>query len=490
MRLSLSMVVASLADTSSTVVQFESLTPDGPMPYPFFDLSTKNIRRAVVLVWKAHRVIHQPHCVVLAYDPDGDPTHPFVVWCGDGFLEDKPDCHGRDRDLIDMVQRQGGDVDAVTIAVRQLAKRVRTIAAAEPFCGCKFWRAKSCHHVEGLWQAVRESGITSRVLVDQLAGAFHRFFGRGDRVGRVLRSPQHILTTTAFRRPVLLLGPRGAGKTSLARDFARTVNAVYIEAGGHEGVESVDLFGSPVIGPLGRWVWKDGPLSEAFRRAERGERVVLCIDELLRIPVRHQSALLTALSPDHPSGDHGLPTYRLRTGRMVDAADDVGVEETLRAPCNGLAIVATSNIGADYHVSDLDPAIAGRFKLVEMTTTRDALDVALRTTARIRGLPEAAARALLAFFDEATAHYAPDSRDVLRLRILPCVRTLTAVLHLADTVTDIPLLLREEFPQWTTRDLSGDLNASELSLLDMLATKAVDHLAVDPPVPQPRATAA
>ncbi len=68
------------------------------------------------------------------------------------------------------------------------------------------------------------------------------------------------------RTPVLFKGPPGSGKTFESRLFAREAGFdSFIELGGHRGLESFDLQGQTLLEPNGGTIWKDGPVTEAFR---------------------------------------------------------------------------------------------------------------------------------------------------------------------------------------------------------------------------------
>src|SRR5690606_16842868 len=106
---------------------------------------------------------------------------------------------------------------------------------------------------------------------------------KSDRPKSVSTGTDYNLEELAFRVPILYEGDRGAGKTFEARNFARINRLPVVECAGHEGVEAIDMLGHFVPYGQGMLVWKDGPLSEAFRRAHKGQ-VVFIMDELLRIP--------------------------------------------------------------------------------------------------------------------------------------------------------------------------------------------------------------
>lgn len=170
----------------------------------------------------------------------------------------------------------------------------------------------------------------------------------------------------AFRKHVMLLGPRGLGKTFTVSKYLQE-NSIPTEfIAGHTGLESIDLLGYYIKAPDGSLIWMDGPLTAAFRTAEKGQSAFF-IDEVLRIPARELNILIGALTPD--SSGH----YQLRTNRIVETNDGIGKSETIRVPVANLWAIATTNIGSDYDTEDMDLALSDRFRMYEMSHSTDAI---------------------------------------------------------------------------------------------------------------------
>lgn len=170
----------------------------------------------------------------------------------------------------------------------------------------------------------------------------------------------------AFRKHVMLLGPRGLGKTYLVSKYLEAEKIPTEFIAGHAGIESIDLLGYYIKAPDGSLVWMDGPLTAAFRTAVT-EKSAFFIDEVLRIPERELNILVGALTPD--STGH----YQLRTNRIIDTKDGLGKSEILRVPVQNLWAVATTNIGADYNTEDIDLALSDRFRMYEMQHSIDTV---------------------------------------------------------------------------------------------------------------------
>jgi MoxR-like ATPase len=129
----------------------------------------------------------------------------------------------------------------------------------------------------------------------------------------------------ALRRskPLLLGGPRGAGKTAIAEDLAGACNLPLYSVPGHEGIEAIDMVGSwdraeqdltvrqaveagMVLAEARRQKWhsdfyESGEVLDAYKEAARAAACgdpapVLLLDEVEKIPLRLQHTLLQPLA--------------------------------------------------------------------------------------------------------------------------------------------------------------------------------------------------
>ena len=278
----------------------------------------------------------------------------------------------------------------------------------------------------------------------------------------------------AFKVPLLFEGDRGSGKTYDVREFARAGKHPYVEIAGHESVEAIDFLGHHMQSPMGM-VWKDGHLSRAFRQAAGGQKVALLIDEMLRIPQRHLSVLLSALSPD--STGH----YRLQTGRMVDVVDGVGVEEEILCPSSNLAIFATTNVGPEFAIDDLDPAVAERFIIVRKDTEKATLEAILRSCCAKRSFSSSCALRLSELFERTKRMV-----DTGTLNRHATTRTLARAIEHASDEHDVKAVLKDQILLWVDRDSAGRPVENQAKQLE----RAIDELFPDArPAPAPSSRA-
>jgi MoxR-like ATPase len=414
--------------------------------YPLFDFTSKSATLATLAYARCHRDADTggsgaPHTVCLAYSENYEGVKGFSIWCGDSFLEagiDEPAAKAR-------VQAMLKTLPAGTPAATKLELRAETsglFGSMPKSGGCSFW---------GDWKRSRSLCVHTSAFIKKVLEDPRIFDSLESRYAEITCKEKKTyssggiasLARLAFKVPVLFEGDRGSGKTKEVRDFSRMNGFFFVEQGGHEGIEAPDLLGHVTPLPQGGYVWKDGPVTEAFRKA-KSSKVVLLLDELLRIPQRELSLLLTALSPDNG-------VYRLRTGRVLRVTEEgVGEEESLECPVDNLCVVATTNVGAEYAVDEVDPAIAERFFVLRKDTTKEALGKILREVAAKKSFSGSAADHLLKFFEKMSKLQASGL-----CKWAPTTRTLVRALELSEQKSDLPEVLAEMSLLWVARASNG-----------------------------------
>ncbi|AFD27700.1 AAA family ATPase [Deinococcus gobiensis] len=188
-------------------------------------------------------------------------------------------------------------------------------------------------------------------------------------------SPESVLARRVGRGVrALLCGPTGCGKTELGKRVALHTGARLVSVKGRPGLEDRDMIGfiSPTVqGPQ----WMDGPLARAWRLAQGGERVVLLVDELLRLDAYHRNVLIGGLD-DVSAEELGALTGQAHAAGRYYTLELPGAGEVLYASTSLLSVICTTNVGASYTQSgELDPALLRRFQRTLFLEYPEAADI-------------------------------------------------------------------------------------------------------------------
>lgn len=335
---------------------------------------------------------------------------------------------------------------------------------------CKFflnWRQNKvwCAHTNALVKKL----VTERPQWHkELVVAYDEFISQA-------KAATSIVGKYLFKVPILLEGPFGGGKTTVARALAYAENKEheeypFYEIPGHNDVEASDLLGHyiPTTNAQGQmmYVWKDGMLAAAMRRA-RKEKVILFIDELLRIPVHQLSIFLTALSPTRKG------TYKLATNRAVAVNEDgVADVEVIECPCENLGVIAATNVGTDYAVGEGDKALMSRFMREYVATTVESLRVILQSVAETSGIPKECVDNTIKFFikmnklvNTSLVYQAPSTRELSR------------ALQYADEPTweGVKVALMDNVLQWVAKNsANGEPNRNQIDTIAETLNKVTE----------------
>lgn len=335
-----------------------------------------------------------------------------------------------------------------------------------------------CKHIIGVCDAFKDN--ISYITDDMLSEA-----GVIEKPAKKEKEPFEQLKRFAFKIPVLVEGDRGSGKTYEAFEYAKSLDIEPSFVGGHAGIESIDLLGClvPYAGQENKiedtsvsaadffsgdyqmkvssnnsnsLIWKDGPIAESFRKAQSGEKAILIIDELLRIPQRELNILLTALSPVNGK-------YNLRTGRILDVKNGVAREEVLSCDTQNLFVLATTNVGGQYAVDTIDPALAERFIVVRKDTEVDTLIDILKNKAEEKGFHFTLAQKAGLFFEKMT-----DAKEQGLVAEAPTLRTLSRAFDLADKEEDVKDYILDQKLLWVDRDVYGKPVQEQIELIERI----------------------
>lgn len=260
----------------------------------------------------------------------------------------------------------------------------------------------------------------------------------------------------AFKKHVLIEGEKGSGKTYLIHNWCEKVGIQEVFLGGHEQLESIDFLGHYIQNSDGSFLWKDGALTEAFRIAQNGKRVVLIIDEILRIPKRELNILIYSLIAWNDK-------YILRTGRAMGEKDGVASEETLYAPKGKIWVVGTTNVGAGYAVEEIDEALADRFRIIRKDSTRAEMEKILIKYVKLKKYTKVTIFRLIRFFSEMRRY---KNQDMLSKIIN--IRHLVEAIELSNSEGEISEILKDTILAWVDRDIDGYPQASQVEIIEKL----------------------
>lgn len=258
----------------------------------------------------------------------------------------------------------------------------------------------------------------------------------------------------AFRKHILLEGDKGSGKTYAATMWAKDQEIEPVFIGGHEQFESIDFLGHYIVQKDAQLIWKDGALSEAFRKAKSGKKTLLILDEILRVPKRELNILISALSPIDGK-------YVLRTGRALNAVEDIAVEEVIKAPVENLWVIGTTNIGDGYEVEAIDEALVDRFKPIRKDTTQNELKQILIKTSKKRNFSLASVEKLMTFYSKMKR-----LKDTSIIEKIVNIRHLNEALELAKDEDGVRTILEDSILLWVEREYNGYPNEEQTSAIE------------------------
>ncbi len=296
-----------------------------------------------------------------------------------------------------------------------------------------------------------------RSVRDVLDNAFQKsdFSGRNALVDFILNY--------AFKKPVLLEGGKGIGKTVASFQACRDMDIEPCLLQGFTGIESRDILGGNVLAPDEKgnmgYIWVDGPLTEAFRRAAAGEKSILIIDEILRIPSRELGVLTSALAP---VDGH----YLLCTDRVMVGDDGIGRKEVIKAPVENLAVVASTNLGSGYQVDDMEKALSDRFRRKWFESDPLWLANVLKEVAAERGFSEKVVNSLMQFFAK-MEHLVKQKMVASGVNL----RHMVEALKLAEREVDVRAELMETVAQWVGRTFDGSPDPEQVKAVEKCLNK-------------------
>jgi MoxR-like ATPase len=265
----------------------------------------------------------------------------------------------------------------------------------------------------------------------------------------------------------------GVSKTYTVSQYAEAEDRKMFFKALDNGTETIDLVGHLIKLRSGDFAWKDGIVTQAFRAAAKGEKVLLFIDELLRAPDKELSLLVGCLTPDSRG------KLVLRTGRPLEhtLTDGVVQEEVIETDLEHLWCVATTNQGRGYHTGKIDMALKDRFRIFEQTmsveTSREIATKVLKATDYGEKLSDTAVEALIdklyKVVDAVAAHVDGDGK----LKQYITIRHIAEVINTSDKPKDFKPRMMDLVSNLVMIDSSGKLNVEQKEIIKEYIKKSV-----------------
>jgi hypothetical protein len=165
--------------------------------------------------------------------------------------------------------------------------------------------------------------------------------------------------------PYGVFGPAGWGKTfaghmigAMAGDRGTKLYDDYVAINVQPGAEARDFLGSimPMVDPKTgekHFATVDGPLTQAWRMAANGERVLVVVDEVNNLDERAWKMWKSTINPVRGA-------YPLQTENVILDADGRPAREVITAPQKNLSLYFAGNIGSGFENPLRDPAVPSR----------------------------------------------------------------------------------------------------------------------------------
>jgi hypothetical protein len=449
--------------------------------YPFKDIDTGDIRFSVAYYAKLQNSSNDKnHTLVLAYD-----GKEFYFWCGDRYIDNISKESKRKINLTEAKQMKKDALKTVKDNIAEAETLLDNLFQKEvESAGCHFWakwksKGEICPHVQHLFQLVDDENI-----IEELEEKYNYFMAVKPAAKKVASEAEK-LKKYAFKKHVKITGPKGFGKTWGVYEFIDSLKipqSNIFEIGGFEGLESVDLLGQNIpyvkeiksktksitlkannsfsssenVEHVQDLVWLNGALSAAFKSASKGNKTVLLIDELYRIPARELSILVSSLTPDNKG------FFTLRTRRVLGIDEDgCGIEEVIKAKKENLWVVATTNVGAGYDIDEVDGAVDDRFITIHKSAESDTLKSIVQSCVKERKFKVSLVSKLMEFYDKVERYNKSGE-----LSKLINTRHLSEAIELADDEKDIVNVLKDMELKWIDRGIDGEPDEKHQTLID------------------------
>ena len=268
----------------------------------------------------------------------------------------------------------GLDDEVGEVWIQLLSEYMATSGLVPPFSGTDLIKLSNDSHANDIMmrlcdalyygvQTFAKQGVVEqpRALSPVGRTALSEVFGQSGKGSADMRVPtaQRLRALIRTGGVGMLVGDTATLKSSMALQAAVDEDVGIVTVAGSPGTEDRDLVGGPYPGKE----WVDGPLAEAYRRAQT-ERIFLLVDEALRFRPNYLNVLIGALDVRSaavvramgltPLADEPHYVLKLFNGEKIVALK------------KNLTVVFTTNMGQQFiqAAEDFDDAFLRRVELI------------------------------------------------------------------------------------------------------------------------------
>ncbi len=437
----------------------------------------------------AHTSDSKRHTVGILYNGT-----EFALTCGDGHLEGKNSKVSATRRVDDIMTKLTNFEPSHFPKIKK--GLMDCYKSYEKNAPCGFWRqwkskGNVCKHLKHMFYEIQGTNILNDLVTTY--EAYENASATATTSTTKPKSDHKFLERYSFKKHVKIEGPKGSGKTFGVHAYLDDIgipDESRFFVGGNNSIEAYQLLGSltPYVREIIEEVksvglkanksfatsstsqtkhvqdliWKNGPLTAAFKKAAKGEKAVLIIDEILRIPSRERNILTASLTPDNKG------YYTLRTEKMtgLDENGD-GIEEVVRCKKEFLWAISTTNVGADYDIDDSDEAEEDRWVTLHLETDRTKLKSILEENTKAKKFKPTIVSSLMEFYDKMTKY-----KSMEQLSRIINIRHLCEAVEIATKQSEIKEILEDYILVWVDRDHDGKPEAAQVKLVSDTIAKA------------------
>jgi hypothetical protein len=451
--------------TRNEIIDFMRLS--SPLPFSYNPLQEKAMYMSIIPIKTGHV---KAAVITKTTKPDNknsihtaqigfDGTN-WYIGCGNSYLEGRK---GKNDAKL--------TVGKLTSNAVEKTKLLNTWNSVPENTGCHFWRTWNskrnvCKHIDDLLEEVTPQEILDLEAMMGIESAMTEEVNEisSEVYDDPIAAKMHAYGLNGRQRHLLLVGPKGNGKTKTIYDQIDRDGYDHVYLGGDADKEALDLVGTllPVEKDGNKeFIWVDGPLSEAFRKAQSGVKTILFIDELLRMSGSALSSLVSTLTTDNKGN------YVLNTGRVIDVINGVGHTEVLRAPKANLWVLATTNIGAGYDVTALDDALEDRFEIIDLENEFDKISSILLDVVTDKGISANIAVKLMSFYKKMEKLIESE-----KLEKVINLRHLVQIVEDCKSEKDLYECTLDRMPKWVARDTKGKLIKEQIKIVETAMEKS------------------